>query len=163
LTRRSWQRLVALVALSAVGFLTLVVLDVVQNSGLWGDFAFALLVTTVVIAIAGHTISDDRWEGWKVIPPTASYAPFWALLVLLDIPLAIVSWWAGALVLAAALAICWITPVGLRLGLGLTTATMLVFVGLLAALSGAQQPQVSDAVSLHGAGALAHRYRPILR
>src|SRR4051812_22808387 len=91
LTRRNWRRLLAFLALSFVGLVTLVGLDFVQNSGLWGDFIFAFLVTSVVIAIAGHAISKERWEGWKVIPPTTSYAPFWALLILLDIPLAIVS------------------------------------------------------------------------
>src|SRR6478736_8730430 len=78
-TSRNWRRLVAFLALALVGLLTLILLDVLQNSGLWGDFIFAFVVTSVVIALAGHAIPDARWERWGVVPPTTSYAPFWAM------------------------------------------------------------------------------------
>jgi hypothetical protein len=84
------------------------------------------------------------------------------MFLLLDIPLAIVSWWYGALLLVVVLGMLWITLPGVRLAVALTTIAMLVFVGALSALTGATQPQVSNTVSLHGAEALAHRYRPIL-
>jgi hypothetical protein len=161
-TRRNWRRLVAFLILSLLGLLTLAALDLVESKGLWGDFVFAFIVTSVVIALAGHAISDERWERWDIMPPTTLYAPFWALFILLDIPLAIVSRWSGFIVLSIVLAILWIALPSIRLAVALTTAAMLLFVGLLSAFTGAQQPAVSDAVSLRRADATAHRYRPIL-
>jgi hypothetical protein len=161
-TPRNWRRLVAFLVLALVGLLTLAVLDFIENSGLWGDFVFAFVVTSVVIALAGHAISDERWQRWGVVPPTTSFAPFWAMFILLDIPLAIVSWWYGAAALVVVLGVLWIALPSVRLGVFLTTAVMLIFVAVLSAHTGARQPQVSDTTSLHRAGALAHRYRPIL-
>jgi len=161
-TPKNWRRLLAFLVLALVGLLTLAGLDLVANSGLWGDFIFAFVVTSVVIALAGHAISDERWERWGVVPPTALYAPLWAMFILLDIPLAIVSWWYGAVFLVVVLGVLWTKLPSVRLGVALTTAAMLIFVGALSAFTGARQPPVSDAVSLHGASALAHRYRPVL-
>jgi hypothetical protein len=161
-TPRNWRRLVAFLVLAVVGLLTLVLLDLVQNSGLWGDFVFAFLVTSVVIALAGHAISDARWAHWGVIPPTTLHAPFWAMFILLDVPLAIVSWWYGTVFLVVALALLWIKLPGTRLAVALTTVAMLGFVGGLAALTGATQPSPSDTASLRNADTLAQRYRPLL-
>src|SRR6266850_1426949 len=79
------------------------------------------LLTSVVIALAGHAISDTRWEQWGVAPPTTFYAPFWALFILLDIPLAIVSWWYGPIVLVVVFGVLWVKLPNLRLGVALTT------------------------------------------
>jgi hypothetical protein len=161
-TPKNWRRLVAFCVLAIIGLLTLVLLDLVQNSGLWGDFLFAFVVTSVVIALAGHAIPDARWTQWGVVPPTSFHAPFWAMFILLDVPLAIVSGWVGVFALVVTLGLLWILLPDARMAVGFTTGVMLLVVGLLSALTGARLPSPSDAESLRGAGALAHRYRPVL-
>ena len=159
---KSGLRLLAFLVLALIGLLTLVALDFVQNSGLWGDFIFAFIVTAVVIALAGHAIPNKRWEKWGIAPPTSTYAPFWAMFILLDIPLAIVSFWYGPPALLLLLVLLWITLPDARLAVLLTTALMLLLVGVVSAHTGAKQPRVSSTISLSGADAIAHRYRPIL-
>ncbi len=175
---RHGLRLVAFLLLAVVGLLCLVVLDYALNTGLWGEFVFALVVTWAAIAIAGHVISDARWKGWGIAPPTTLHAPFWAAFVLVAVPLAIVSRWSGVVVLVCVgLGVYFLLPwmlerlkapkwtePSVRLSVFATVITMLSFVQLWTAHAARERvPAAATRRALvPGSDQLASRYRPVL-
>jgi hypothetical protein len=174
--RNGW-RLVAFVLLSALGLAFLASLDYGLDHGLWGEFIFAFVLVSMAIAILGHAISDRWWEARGISPPTILHAPFWAAVVLVALPFALLTLWAGVVVLLGLMlgsfflvplvlkmvnAPFWTEP-SARLA-ALTTILGMLFFAYLFTADGGKDP-VPAAVKrglLPGADKLAHRFRPVL-
>jgi hypothetical protein len=175
-----WRRLLQLLillVLAALGLVCLAGLDYAVNSGLWGEFIFAFVVTWTAIAIIGHTIPDHLWNDHHFTPPTTLQAPFWAGFFLIAVPIAAVTRPVGialavATLLVAYAVIPWLlarlnaplwTAPSVRLALLVTVVVMLGFAEWTTTHTGDHRvPPASRRAVTAGDQDLAARYRPVL-
>jgi hypothetical protein len=57
-----------------LGFLFLVAADVATRFGLWGEFAYALVLVTVSCALLARAIPHTWWKGQGLSPPSLDEA-----------------------------------------------------------------------------------------
>ena len=85
--------------IAVLGFILVVLLDAALRYGLWGEFAFTLVATSVAVWALARVLPDTSIAFWQ--------APVWAALPLVGLPLAIVSRPLGIVVFVGVLLIAY--------------------------------------------------------
>lgn len=168
-------RILAGILLFLVAFGALVGLNVLLRAwGLWGDLAFALIVTTVVLWALTRATRPllGRDKRFRAFPRALSAT----VMVLVGFPLALVTWPVGTILLAAPLVAWGVIVLVRRLGIArvrlpplwpaalLGVGLVLLFVGLRPSLSPTDTvPRAVPAAQLEEVDAdLADLFRPLL-
>jgi hypothetical protein len=99
---RTW--ILAILALLLLVFVGVIAVGAVSFAlkSLWGELLFAVVGASVSIAICAKRLPEKFWKKFRVRPPPVWQAPILAAVALVALPIAVVKWPLGAVVLGAA-------------------------------------------------------------